>query len=117
MGKGVRENPGSKGLGWGWGLWRKHGLDLPLAFALQVQPSLGETLEHERGAEEGYLSRLDYGASTLTLWRLVPGSGRQEGGRAWGRAATSPKEPRPPWYQCQGDLSYLGASLRTLRQG
>lgn len=33
------------------------GLDLPLAFALQVQPNVGETLDHERSTEEGAFSR------------------------------------------------------------
>lgn len=33
------------------------------------------------------------------------------------RGRTGPKEPRLPWYQCQGDLAYLGASLKILRQG
>lgn len=114
--------------------------DLPFTFALQVQPNVGETLGQERSTEEGCLlwgCRMRFSGSNLlqphlspasavvpttfppSLWRSVPGLGGQgwEGGGGAGRGCSSPKEPRLPWYQCQGDLAYQGASLRTLRQG
>lgn len=92
-----------------WGPWRKHGLDLPLAFALQVQPSVGETLEDEMGAEEGCaFSGLGCNASTLTLRTSLSGGwcrgqvdrARKEVGDG-GEAAPAPKSQ-----------SHLGTSVR-----